>query len=780
MIKRLFRSCVVAVVISFSSAAFAQVTPGNVVSVKQESNGVALTMQHGVYQLEVCTPAVIHVLYSPDGTFPQHPDPMIVRTSWPSTSFKLNQAEKDVEISTSELKVSIARERGSISFADAQGRALLHSGGDYGGVLMTPAAVNGEKTYHAELEFFPSADEAFYGLGQHQAGVWDYAGEDVQLSQDNTNISIPFFVSSHGYGFFWNNASFSRFNDRFAQHLFVLGNVVDTVDYYFMYGPSIDRIISEYRELTGQAPLFGKWAYGYWQSKNRYSSQDEVLRVAREYRRLGIPADNIVQDWFWWTKMGSFVFNKNYPDPKAMVDQLHQDHFHIMISVWPTFQPGTTPFETMQRNGWFIHMNSADSQWLPGAGLYDAFSAKARAYYWKLMDENLFRLGFDAWWLDTTEPETFVETNLMEHTHTAMGNGARYANIYPLMTTTGVYEGQRAASSNKRVFILTRSAGAGMQRNAAAAWSGDLFCTWTAFRRQVPAGLNYSISGLPYWTTDIGGFVWADPKDPAYRELFVRWFEYGAFCPIFRVHGTRAGGDNALWDYGKEAQSILMKYDVLRYRLLPYIYSVAWRVTHDADTLMRPLVMDFPDDPQAREIGDQYLFGPSILVNPVTQPGAETRRLYLPRGTWYDFWTGQKLAGDRWIIAPAPLGIMPLYVRAGSVVPMGPVVQYADEKPDAPIELRVYPGADGNFILYDDDGTTYGYEKGQYATIPIHWDDSAHTLSVGARQGAYPGMPQQREFNVVFVGPGHGAGVGPVQFPDKAVQYSGTAESVTR
>ncbi len=780
MIKRSVCAFVAVAAVLLGGVAYAQITPGDVASVKQESNGVLITMQHGVYRLEVCTPSIIHVLYSPDGNFPQHPDPMVVRTSWPASPFTLDQSDKSVSIATSELKVSIARKRGSISFDDSHGKQLLHSGGDYGGVIMTPATVNGLHTYHANLEFFPTTHEAFYGLGQHQAGVWNYAGEDVPLSQDNTNISIPFFISSHGYGFFWNNASFSRFNDRFVQHLFIDGNVADTVDYYFMYGPSMDKVISEYRDLTGQAPLFGKWAYGFWQCKNRYESQDEVLRVAGEYRKLGIPADNIVQDWFWWTRMGSFIFNKNYPDPRAMVSDLHQDHFHIMISVWPTFQPGTVPFETMKRNGWFIHMNSPDAQWLPGAGLYDAFSAKARAYYWKLIDDNLFRLGFDAWWLDTTEPESFTETNLMEHAHTAMGNGARYANIFPLMTTTGVYEGQRAATSQKRVFILTRSAAPGMQRNAATAWSGDIFCTWTVLRRQVTAGLNYMLSGLPYWTTDIGGFVWANPKDPAYRELFVRWFEYGAFCPIFRVHGTRASGDNAIWSYGKEAQSILTKYDVLRYRLMPYIYSVAWRVTHDGYTMMRPLVMDFPNDAEARQIGNQFMFGPALLVNPVTHPGAETRRLYLPAGTWYDFWTGQQFTGSRWITAPAPLGTMPLYVRAGSIVPMGPVIQYAGEKPDAPINLRVYPGANGSFTLYDDDGTTYDYEKGQYATIPIQWDDSTHTLTIGARQGSYPGMDKQRTFNIIWVSSGHGVGVSPVQFPDKTVQYGGSAISVSQ
>ena len=459
--------------------------------------------------------------------------------------------------------------------------------------------------------------------------------------QENTNISIPFFVSSRGYGLLWNNSSVSRFNTRCAQYVYLDADVADTIDYYFLYGPELDQVIAGYRELTGQAPLFGKWAYGFWQCKNRYKSQAEILGIAQKYRDLGIPIDDIVQDWFWWTKMGAFTFNANYPDPKAMVDTLHREHFHVMISVWPTFVPDTAEFETFDRNGWFLHKNDA-ATWPPGAGLYDPFNPGARAGYWKLIKGALFDRGFDAWWLDTTEPETlFQEDNVMTLVHTAMGSGARYANIYPLMTTMGVYEGQRQATDDKRVFILSRSAAPGMQRYAAATWSGDIFSTWQSLRRQIPAGLNYVLSGLPYWTTDIGGFLDGDTNDPAYRELFVRWFEYGSVCPIFRVHGTRVNDQNELWSYGNQAQSILTKYDTLRYRLLPYIYSTAWRVTHEGYTLMRPLVMDFRNDPTAREIGDQFLFGPALLVNAVTEPRATARRLYLPAGTWYDFWTGQ-------------------------------------------------------------------------------------------------------------------------------------------
>ena len=324
---------------------------------------------------------------------------------------------------------------------------------------------------------------------------------------------------------------------------------------------------------------------------------------------------------------------------------------------------------------------------------------------------------------------------MMLDAQTGLGSGARYANLYPLLSSAGVFDGQTAETRDQRVFILTRSAAPGMQRYAAAAWSGDIFSTWPTLKRQIPAGLNYSLSGLPYWTTDIGGFVSGNPDDPAYRELFIRWFQYGSFCPIFRTHGTRDNGQNELWSYGEQVQAILTKYDVLRYRLLPYIYSTAWRVTQEGYTMMRPLVMDYRSDPIAREIGDQFLFGPSLLISPVTDPGVDSRRLYLPAGTWYDFWTGVPEKGGRFHTAAAPLETIPVYTPAGSIVPLGPPVQYAAEKPSDPIELHVYQGADGDFTLYEDDGTTYAYQKGEHATIPLHWNDAHRKLTIGARQG---------------------------------------------
>ncbi|MGO9641336.1 MAG: glycoside hydrolase family 31 protein [Candidatus Acidiferrales bacterium] len=742
-----------------------------VTGVEQQSDGVLLTMKTGELRVRVCTDSIFQVTYSPTASFPDSPSYMVTKTSWPAPQWTLQTTDKNVVLATSRMKVTITREDGRILFSDALGKMLFEDDER----TMTPVEVNGEKTYHSELfSNLWASTEAFYGLGQHQAGVWNYHGESVELSQDNTNISIPFFLSSYGYGILWNNSSRSRFNNRFPHALYLSSEVADTIDYYFFYGPDFGRIVAGYRELTGAAPLFGKWAYGFWQCKNKYSSQEELLAVAHKYRALHIPVDDIVQDWFWWTTMGDPVFNQNYPDPKGMLQDLHENHFHVMFSFWPFFHPGSPVYDDMSQRGYFIDRATVTSGIHPqGEALYDTFNPAARQYYWQLLDK-LFAMGADAWWLDTDEPETQDrEANLLVDHKVFLGNGARYANLFPLMHTTGVYQNQRSTTDQKRVFILSRSAFAGIQRNSVAAWSGDVESNWMNFARQIPAGLNFDLSGVPYWTTDIGGFVTGHPDDPAYRELFVRWFEYGAFCPIFRVHGTRVPNVNELWSYGPEAQKILTDYDRLRYRLLPYIYSVAWMTTNEGYTPMRALVMDYRDDERAQNIGDQFLFGPAILVNPVTEPGATSRRLYLPGGDWYDFWTGNSVKGASTIEASAPLDRMPLYVRAGSILPMGPEIEYSTEKPADPIELRVYTGADGAFTLYEDENDNYDYEKGAFATIPLSWDEAAHSLTIGQRHGQFPGMLEKRTFRIVFVTAGHGVGIAPTERADKVVEYSG-------
>jgi alpha-D-xyloside xylohydrolase len=464
-----------------------------------------------------------------------------------------------------------------------------------------------------------------------------------------------------------------------------------------------------------------------------------------------------------------------------MVEQLHDEHFHLMISVWPFFEPGSAVYDEMDKRGWFVDKFkfAKPPYHTAGMAVYDATDPEARTYYWNLMEKALFDIGIDAWWLDTTEPETEgQDENILLGKKLAIGSGDRYVNLYPLATTGAVYNGQRGASDKKRVFILSRSAFAGAQRNAVTAWSGDINSDFFSFRRQIPAGLNMALSGIPYWTTDIGGFVFGNPTDPAFRELFIRWFQFGTFNPILRVHGTRHPDENELWSYGPDAQKILVNFDRLRYRLLPYIYSLAWKTTSEGYTPMRPLVMDFRTDVRAANIGDQFMYGPAFLVNPVTEPEANARSVYLPQAKWYSFWDGTSLEGGRAIDAPAPIDRLPLYVRAGSILPMGPEMEWSTEKPEDPIELRVYRGADGDFTLYEDENDTYDYEKGVYSTIPLHWDDAKQTLTIGDRHGTFPGMLQTRTFRVVFVGENHGAGVGRENQPDKIVEYSGIQKAV--
>ncbi len=756
-------------------AAVAQWNPPNpVVSFEKQANGVEIRQKNGVLRLAVNAPDMLHVTYSPlDGNHDARPsDHVVVKQDWPAVSFDITANDKSITLTTQKLKAVVERETGALHYVGADGKQLTTEAYR----SLKPVEVNGEKTFHAEV-FFPiyGSHEGLYGLGQHQAGVWNYRGETIDLSQENTQIAIPLLVSTNGYGIFWNNPSRSRVNNRFVHSVYISAEVADRIDYYFIYGPEPDQIIGNYRELTGEVPLFGRWAYGFWQCKNKYQSQAEIEGVAAKYRALHIPVDNIVQDWFWWVTMGEMKWNSKYPDPQGMINKLHDEHFHLMVSVWPFFRPGTSVYDEFDKNGWFIAKTLTGGFHPVGQALYDPTNPDARAKYWTNINTALFQKGVDAWWLDTDEPETEGrEDNILVDHKLHIGSGARYANVYPLFHTEGVSEGQQQASDKKRVFILSRSAYSGTQRLGVTAWSGDVLSDWVTFARQIPAGLNYSISGMPYWTTDIGGFIsGGNLNDPKFRELFVRWFQFGTFSPIFRVHGTRYPDENELWSYGPDAQKILVDYDNLRYRLLPYIYSEAWQVTSKHDTLMRPLVMDWRNDVEAQNTGDEYLFGPAILVSPVTTQGATSRTVFLPKATWYDFWTGAKIDGGKRIEADAPLAKLPLYVRAGSIVPMGPTMEWSTEKPADPIEVRVYPGADGDFTLYEDENDNYDYTKGQHATISLHWDDAAKTLTFGAREGSFPGMLGTHTFNVVVVGEGKGVGISDGTAQAHAVTYKG-------
>jgi len=519
------------------------------------------------------------------------------------------------------------------------------------------------------------------------------------------------------------------------------------IDYTVFHGPALDDVIASYRAATGQAPLWPKWAFGFWQCRERYTSSQHLLDTAAEFRRRAIPVDLIIQDWQYWGShgWGSYEWDaKHYPRPADLLKGLHDQNFKFMISVW--CNPHGKTGDDLKANHALV------GDWI------DVFSAQGRDIRWKHLNEAFFSLGTDAWWGDATEPGD--GGTLLLGKPTAMGPGDQFTNAYPLFASRSLYEGQRATTSDKRVVALTRSGFAGQQRYAAATWSGDINGDWETFRRQIPAGLNICLTGQPYWTTDCAGFFRPDDQYTSadFNELLVRWFQWSTFCPILRVHGYKT--ETEMWKWLPDTQKHLLAYDRLRYRLLPYNYSLAARVTFQDYTFMRALGMDFPQDPKAWDIADQYLFGPAFLVTPVTQPQATRREVYLPAGArWVDFWTGQTHEGGRTLIVAAPLDQMPLLVRAGSIVPFGPDVQYANEKTADPIELRVYPGADGTFTLYEDEGDGYGYEKGRHATIPFTWNDRTRTLVIGPRQGEFPGMLKSRTFRVVFVAPGSGTGI---------------------
>lgn len=574
--------------------------------------------------------------------------------------------------------------------------------------------------------------------------------------------------------------------------------VGDGVDYTFVYGPALDRVVAGYRRLTGEAPMMPRWAFGLWQSRQRYETQAQSLEAVDGFRSRRIPFDNVVQDWFYWPEKewGSHRFDPaRFPDPDAWVRAVHARNARLMISVWPKFYPGTDNFEALRAGGYLYEstLRSGFKDWVgPGYpyAFYDAFSAGGRSHFWAQMERELFRRGIDAWWMDATEPDLVQPAPYLEaqktHMHpTAMGTGSRMLNAYSLVNSQGVYEGQRKAAPDQRVFLLTRSAWAGQQRYAAATWSGDVTSTWTAFRQQIPGGLNFSLSGIPYWTVDVGGFSVPgrfSRSDPApadaeeWRELNARWFQYGTFLPLLRVHGEAPKRE--MWEMGGEghpAYQAHLRFDRLRYRMLPYVYSLAGSVTHEAGTMLRPLVMDFPADAAVRRIADQYLFGPAFLVSPVTEHRARRRSVVLPLGaSWYDFWTGAPFSGGQTIDVPAPLDAMPVHVRAGSIVPFGPELQWTGEKPADPVTLFVYAGANGTFALYEDDGLSYGYERGAFARIPIAWDDAIATLTIGRREGSFPGMLASRTFEVVLVARGKPVGFSFEPRPDRVVRYDGS------
>jgi alpha-D-xyloside xylohydrolase len=571
------------------------------------------------------------------------------------------------------------------------------------------------------------------------------------------------------------------------------------IDYYFIRAASLDGVIGGYRYLTGKAVLLPRWAYGFWQSRDHYETQQELLGVIEKYRQLGLPLDNIVQDWRYWQDdaWGSHEFDRSrYPDPRAMIAKVHALNAHLMISVWPKFYPRTDDYEALAARGYIfpLSVELGIKDWVgPGYayGFYDPFSRGARQLYWRQIDERLASLGVDAWWLDADEPDMISNTTLEERqalmSPTPLGPGAALFNAYSLEHVRGVYDGNLAARPNTRPFILSRSGFAGLQRYGATVWSGDIAPRWSDLKNQIAAGVGFSLSGLPNWTMDIGGYqpesryLHPTPEDlEEWRELNTRWFEFGAFCPVFRSHGQFPHREiYNLAPAGSEVYGALAYYDRLRYRLMPYIYTLAGDTWLEDSTIMRALEMDFARDPKVRDIADEYMLGPAFLVSPVYEYRARTREVYLPAGTlWYDFYSNSTFQGGREISAAAPLARMPLFVRAGAIVPVGPAIEYTGEKPDAPLTLLVYTGASGHFTLYEDEGTNLDYRSGRYATIPFSYDQATGRLTIGPRSGEFPGMQQSRAFHIRWMSPNGRPGDDFTAPADSSVRYSGAAVQV--
>lgn len=581
----------------------------------------------------------------------------------------------------------------------------------------------------------------------------------------------------------------------------------DMIDYYFIYGENMDAVITGYRTLTGKSPIMPKWAMGYWQSREKYNTQEEVLSTVAEFRRREIPLDNIVIDWLHWPEnaWGSHEFDPvRFPQPKQMVDSIHGMNAHVMVSVWPKFYASTEHFKEFDRNGWMYRGAIRDSikDWVgPGylGSFYDAYDPEARKLFWSQMNDHYMPLGIDAWWMDASEPNIRDCTDIQYRkdltTPTALGPSTKYFNAYALMNAEAIYDGQRGVDPDKRVFLLTRSGFSGLQRYSTATWSGDIATRWEDMEAQIAAGLNFAASGIPYWTMDIGGFCVEDRYVAAqkeytktgkenddlkeWRELNTRWYQFGAFAPLFRAHGQ--------WPFrevfniapeGHPAYKSIVGYTKLRYRLMPYIYSLAGMTYFDDYTIMRPMVMDFTADANTRDLKDQYMFGTAFLVAPVYKYGVRNRDVYFPKGEiWYDLYVGEAVEGGQTRNVSAPYERMPLFVRGGSIVPTGGEIQYAAQPSDEPVTILVYGGKDGSFNLYEDEGTNYDYEKGEYSVIPLTYDDSARTLTIGDRRGAFKGMKDNRGFNVVLIDREHPVG-NPLEAKGRIVSYNGKSVSV--
>ena len=770
----------------------------------ETTNEVEVKANGVVTRVSFYTPEIVRVVKCPGETITQKRNSLVV-TLAPQTDIDISvkEAASKVVMSSEKLSVMIDKRTGQLQFM-SKGKNLLK---EKSSAFEQRTKGLDAGAYRVTQSFVLDKDEAIYGLGTIQDGKLNRRGIHQRMEQSNLEDFQNVLQSIKGWGIYWENYSPTDFDDDALKGMSFSSEVGDDIDYYFMYGGSADGVIVQMRHLSGDVPMFPLWTYGFWQSKERYKTAAETESIVDKYRELQVPLDGIIQDWQYWGS--NYLWNamdflaEDFATGQQLIKNVHQKHAHFMISIWASFGPQTQQFRELDEKGLLLPIETWPQSgishiWPPvmeypsGVKVYDAFSPVARDIYWKHL-KRLFDYGTDAWWMDSTDPD-FFNPQESDYDH-KVGDGTwrSLRNAFPLATVRGVYEAQRKESSDKRVFIMTRSSFAGQQHYGSNMWSGDVASSWDMLRKQVPAGLNFSLTGNPNFNTDIGGFfcnsyntmgAGSAPRNPQFQELYVRWMQYGLFCPVFRSHGADAPRE--IWQFGKKGEPVydaIEKSIRLRYRFIPYLYSTAWQVTSHNESYLRPLFSDFASDKRVWDMTDEFMFGRSILAAPIVEAqyteekiikedamtgwdrkemnsdgevkvdftGSKATRKYLPKGTdWYDFWTGNRMKGGQFVTIPTTFDRVPMFVRAGSILPLGPEMQYVGEKAWDNLELRVYPGADATFTLYEDEGDNYNYERGVYSTINFEWSDRSRTLTIGQRKGSFPGMIQFRKFTIVL------------------------------
>ena len=780
----------------------------SLVTAAQKTNGVNLTAADMNINVTFYSPDIVRVTKVPVGCKTTDKKSEVVTMSPQSTlPVAVSSSASAVRLKSSSLAVTIDRRTGLLSFVSSNGKPLLK---EKATAFDTRAQGTDKGRYIVSMTYQLDKDEAIYGLGTVQDGKLNRRGLSKRVEQSNLEDFQNVIQSVKGWGIYWDNYSCSQFDDN-TQGMTFKAEVGDCADYYFMYGKNADGVNACIRQLTGDVPMFPLWTYGFWQCRERYKSSKELLEVVDNYRRLQVPLDGIIQDWQYWGN--NYLWNamdflsEHFTDGKQMIDRVHEQNAHIMISIWASFGPQTQQFGKLAEKGLLLPIETWPQSglshiWPPrmdypsGVKVYDAYSPVARQIYWDHL-KRLFDYGIDAWWMDSTDPDFFNPRESDYDYKTTMGSWRSVRNLFPLATVKGIYANQRKASADKRVFIMTRSAFAGQQHYGAGLWSGDVASTWDMLRKQVPAGLNYTMTGCPNFNTDIGGFFCGSynnngsgsaPRNPQYQELYVRWMQYGLFCPVFRSHGADAPRE--IYQFGKKGEPI---YDAiestirLRYRLLPYIYSTAWQVTSADESYLRALTYDFASDKNTWNMGDEFMFGRSILATPILDPQYTEEKIfkedamsgwdkkevknekwkdgkidfseektvtkYLPKGAdWYEFYSEKLHKGGRNVTLATAIDRTAMFVKAGTILPLAPVMQYAQQSQWDNLDIIVYPGSDAVFTLYEDEGDNYNYERGMYSTIEMKWNDKSRTLTIGDCQGTFPGMLQQRKFNVRLAG----------------------------